>query len=228
MMTAAIIAGGGLGKRMKIPGGKQFFRVGGKPMMLYAILPFERSNLINEIILVVPFDKVELCKEEIVKKYSLKKIKIVVGGGERRQDSVFIALNSVSENMELVLIHDGVRPLIGRPLVEKVIEGARQYDGVVPALKIIPTVKETDKNGYVIKTLVRENLVEVQTPQAFRYEILKKAYKYAMEENISITDDSAAVEMVGGRVKIVEGDYRNQKVTFPEDLEWLKVCMGLD
>jgi len=228
MMTAAIIAGGGLGKRMKIPGGKQFFCIGGKPMMLYSILPFERSNLINEIILVVPFDKVELCKEEIVKKYSLKKIKTVVGGGKRRQDSVFVALNSVSENMELVLIHDGVRPLIGRPLVEKVIEGVQQYDGVVPALKIIPTVKEMDKNGYVIKTLVRENLVEVQTPQAFRYEILKKAYKYAMEENISITDDSAAVEMVGGRVKIVEGDYRNQKVTFPEDLEWLRVYMGSD
>ncbi len=226
MMTTAIIAGGGLGKRMKIPGGKQFFFVGGKPMMLYAILPFERLNLINEIILVVPFDKVELCKEEIVKKYSLKKIKTVVGGGKRRQDSVFIALNAVSENTELVLIHDGVRPLIGESLVEKVIEGVPQNDGVVPALKIIPTVKEMDKNGYVTKTLVRENLVEVQTPQAFRYGILKKAYKYAMEENISITDDAAAVEMVGGRVKIVEGDYRNQKVTFPEDLEWLKVCMG--
>lgn len=228
MMTAAIIAGGGLGKRTNIPGGKQFFCIGGKPMMLHAILPFERSTFINEIVLVVPFDKVELCKEEIVKKYNLKKVKTVVAGGKHRQDSVFNALNAVSENMELVLIHDAVRPLIRRSLVEKVIEGVQQNDGVVPALKIIPTVKETDKNGYVTKTLVRENLVEVQTPQAFRYGILKKAYKHVMGKSISVTDDSAAVEMVGGRVKIVEGDYRNQKVTFPEDLEWLKVYMGLD
>ncbi|MEA3346664.1 MAG: 2-C-methyl-D-erythritol 4-phosphate cytidylyltransferase, partial [Candidatus Auribacterota bacterium] len=126
-----------------------------------------------------------------------------------------------------VLIHDGVRPLIRRSLVEKVIEGVQQNDGVVPALKIIPTVKETGKNGYVTKTLVRENLVEVQTPQAFRYGIIKEAYKHVMERNIYITDDSAAVEMVGGRVKIVEGDYRNRKVTFPEDIEWLRVYMGL-
>ena len=219
MRTAAVITAAGAGIRMGGDQAKQFMELGGRPLLAVTVERFELSPDIDGIVLVVPPDKVDYCRGEIVKKYDLIKVTKVVAGGERRQDSVRLGLEATEGHFPLVLIHDGVRPLVPPDLISRIVRAANQYRAVIPALAARETIKEADEAGLVVKTHDRRTLWLVQTPQAFRYEDILDAHRRALEENWEeITDDALLIERTGVPVKIIEGSEENIKITTRQDL----------
>ncbi len=220
MKTAAIITAAGAGIRMGGDQAKQFMDLDGRPLLAVTLERFERSPDIEGIVLVVPPSKVDDCCDQIVKKYDLAKVVKVVAGGERRQDSVRLGLEATEGHYPLVLIHDGVRPLVSRELISRIVNAMNQYRAVIPALAARETIKEADTAGLVVKTHDRSSLWLVQTPQAFRYEDILEAHRRALNESWGeITDDALLVERTGIPVKIIEGSEENIKITTPSDLE---------
>ena len=227
MRTAAVITAAGAGIRMGGDQAKQFMELGGRPLLAVTVERFELSPDIDGIVLVVPPDKVDYCRGEIVKKYDLIKVTKVVAGGERRQDSVRLGLEATEGHFPLVLIHDGVRPLVPPDLISRIVRAANQYRAVIPALAARETIKEADEAGLVVKTHDRRTLWLVQTPQAFRYEHILEAHRLAFEQNWEeITDDALLMERTGVPVKIIEGSEENVKITTPQDLELARFLLG--
>jgi 2-C-methyl-D-erythritol 4-phosphate cytidylyltransferase len=221
--TVAIIPAAGSGIRMGSARAKQFTELEGRPLLAVTLKPFQNCSAVDAIILVVPSMDVGYCRKEIVEKFKLEKVKKVVPGGTRRQDSVRLGLEAAKKNYGLVLIHDGVRPAIDEALIERVIEAARTHRAVITALPAKETVKEIDSHGYVVKTYARKQIWLVQTPQMFRYEDIEAAHQKAMIESWDeATDDSALIERLGIPVTVVEGSEKNIKVTTPHDLELTK------
>ena len=215
----AIIPAAGSGIRMESKRVKQFLRLDGKPILALTLEPFQEST-VAAVILVVPQNDVEYCKKEIVERFGLTKVKKIVPGGKRRQDSVRLGLEATEGKYDLVLIHDGVRPLIEKALIEKVIKEAIVNRAVITALPARETVKEVNDLQHVVKTYDRKRVWMVQTPQAFRYQDILKAHHKALEEGWEeATDDALLVEKSGVMVKVVEGSEKNIKVTTPHDLE---------
>jgi len=223
--TVAIIPAAGSGIRMESKLAKQFLSLDGKPILALTLEPFQEST-VDAVILVVPLDDVEYCKKEIVEKFELTKVKKIVPGGKRRQDSVRLGLEATEGKYDLVLIHDGVRPLIEKALIEKVIKEAIVNRAVITALPAKETVKEVNDLRDVVKTYDRERVWMVQTPQAFRYQDILKAHKKALKEGWEeATDDALLVEKSGVTVKVVEGSEKNMKVTTPHDLELARLLL---
>jgi 2-C-methyl-D-erythritol 4-phosphate cytidylyltransferase len=219
LKTAAIITAAGAGIRMGGDQAKQFMDLDGRPLLAVTLERFERSPDIEGIVLVVPPGKVDDCRDRIVKKYGLAKVVKVVAGGERRQDSVRLGLEATEGHYPLVLIHDGVRPLVSPELIGRIVRAMNRYRSVIPALAARETIKEADTAGLVVKTHDRRSLWLVQTPQAFRYEDILGAHRRALKENWEeMTDDALLVERTGIPVKIIEGSEENIKITTPKDL----------
>jgi 2-C-methyl-D-erythritol 4-phosphate cytidylyltransferase len=223
MKTIAIIAAGGQGKRIegKLP--KQFLMLKDKPILAHTVDKFERCELIDEIILVVPEDYLEYCSQAIVDKYNFKKVRKIICGGKERQDSVFLGLKACSNNTSIVVIHDGVRPLISPDKISESIKlcEEKKSSGPIGAVVLAVPVKETVKRverGNIITTLDRDKIWLTQTPQTFEYKLILDAHQKAEEDNFMGTDDSALVERLGYEVTVLEGDYRNIKITTAEDL----------
>jgi 2-C-methyl-D-erythritol 4-phosphate cytidylyltransferase len=218
--TVAIIAAAGSGIRMGSDRVKQFAEIQGGPLLAVTLKPFQTCPAVDAIILVVPSMDVGYCRKEIVERFKLEKVKKIVPGGTRRQDSVRLGLEAAGKNYGLVLIHDGVRPAIDEALIERVIEKAKTHRAVITALPANETVKEIDSDGYVVKTYARKKIWLVQTPQVFRYEDIEAAHQKAMLERWDeVTDDSALIERLGIPVTVVKGSEKNIKVTTPHDLE---------
>jgi 2-C-methyl-D-erythritol 4-phosphate cytidylyltransferase len=217
MKTIAIIAAGGQGKRIegKLP--KQFLMLKDKPILAHTVDKFERCELIDEIILVVPEDYLAYCSQAIVDKYNFKKVRKVICGGDERQDSVYLGLKACPNNTSIVVIHDGVRPLISPDKISESIKICGEKRAVVLAVPVKDTVKRVEQN-HILTTLDRNKLWLTQTPQTFEYKLILDAYKKAEEDNFVGTDDSALVERLGYEVTILEGDYKNIKITTVEDL----------
>lgn len=218
--TVAIIPAAGSGIRMESKRAKQFLSLDGKPILALTLEPFQECKDVAAVVLVVPLDDVEYCKKEIVERFGLTKVKKIVPGGKRRQDSVRLGLEAAEGRYDLVLIHDGVRPLIEKGLIERVIEEAMTNRAVITALPAKETVKEVNDLRDVVKTYDRERVWMVQTPQVFRYKDILKAHQKALKEGWEeATDDALLVEKSGVTVKVVEGSEKNIKVTTPHDLE---------
>ncbi|MBL7224555.1 MAG: 2-C-methyl-D-erythritol 4-phosphate cytidylyltransferase [Desulfobacteraceae bacterium] len=218
--TMAIIPAAGSGIRMESKRAKQFLSLDGKPILALTLEPFQECSDVAAVILVVPPDDVEYCKKEIVERFGFTKVKKIVPGGKRRQDSVRLGLEAAEGKYDLVLIHDGVRPLIEKGLIERVIEEAITNRAVITALPAKETVKEVNDLRDVVKTYDRERVWMVQTPQAFRYQDILKAHQNALKEGWEeVTDDALLVERSGITVKVVEGSEKNIKVTTPHDLK---------
>ena len=218
--TVAIIPAAGSGIRMESKRAKQFLSLDGKPILALTLEPFQECSDVAAVILVVPPDDVEYCKKEIVERFGFTKVKKIVPGGKRRQDSVRLGLEAAEGKYDLVLIHDGVRPLIEKGLIERVIEEAITNRAVITALPAKETVKEVNDLRDVVKTYDRERVWMVQTPQAFRYQDILKAHQNALKEGWEeVTDDALLVERSGITVKVVEGSEKNIKVTTPHDLK---------
>lgn len=217
MNVRAIIAAGGRGERMGGELPKQFIQIKKKPVLTHTVEKFEKCDLIDEIVLVVPEDYVSFCSYQVVDVYDFKKVRRILAGGKERQGSVYKALLSLSGNTDIVVIHDGVRPFISLEKIAKSIEICKKEKAVILALPINETVKRIE-DKFVITTLDREKLWVAQTPQTFEYKLILEAYKKAMEDGFIGTDDSSLVERIGFKVKVLEGEYENIKITTPEDL----------
>ena len=169
-MNSAVILSGGRGKRMGSSLSKQFILINEKPMLYYTIKKFRENKLIDEIILVLPKDEIEYCKKEVLEKYNIFVDKIVEGGRER-QDSVFNGLNAI-DNGDIVLIHDGARPFVTDKIIEDGIKGAKKFKAAAPGVMPKDTIKIKNKDNLSKETLNREELVAVQTPQVFDYNLI--------------------------------------------------------
>lgn len=227
MKVAAIVAAAGKGQRLKSKVPKPFVPLGKDPILLHALRVLDNSNLIGEIIVVA--NQADLAKAQLlIKKAKIKKLKDIIAGGKRRMDSVRCGLAAVSEDADYVLVHDGCRPFIDNRLISSVLDAAQTFGAAIIGVAVKPTIKEIEKGNFVAATLKRESLIEVQTPQVFRRDILSRAYEKAFADGAvaEATDDAALVEGLGIKVKVVDGSYRNIKITTPEDLRYAKMLMG--
>lgn len=220
MHTVAIIVSAGKGKRLKGKIPKQYVNINGRPLIYYTLSVFNSSPNINGIILVTAGDRVGYCRG-LVKKFNLEKVIDIVKGGHTRAHSVFNGLKAVPKGVRIVVIHDGVRPLVKKGLIKKVIDNAKRYGVAISAVPEKNTIKEISE-GLVKRTPLRKDLVSVQTPQAFRYNIIMNCYNRFRDKLDNVTDDSSIVEMAGYRPKVVMGDYRNIKITTKDDLEYVQ------
>ena len=220
MKTAAIIVAAGSGKRMNQKGKrlkKQYLPLANQPILIHTLETFEKLKDISEIILVLPEREIDYFKNCWLKKYTFLKIKKIVSGGARRQNSVYKGLREVSKDCKLIVIHDGVRPLVKRKIITKAIKAASLYGASIVGVPVNETIKVV-KNGFVNFTLKRDNLWSVQTPQVFKHNLIKKAYLKTKQERFSVNDDAELVERLNKKIKLVLGNYENIKITTPEDL----------
>ena len=187
----------------------------GEPMILRTVRTFQECDAISEIVIVTREDLIvpisDLCKD-------MDKVKAVVVGGKSRQESVNLGLNALSGKVRLAAVHDGARPLISWQVIDRTVRAAHTYGAAAPAIPVKDTIKVVE--GRVVKnTPDRATLFAVQTPQVFDFDLLRGALKKAEQDGSQVTDDCSAVELMGFKVKIVEGDERNIKVTTPMDLK---------
>jgi 2-C-methyl-D-erythritol 4-phosphate cytidylyltransferase len=226
LRTVAIIPAAGSGVRMEDERPKQFLDVDGRPLLAVTLEKFQVCPVIHTVILVVPEKDVAYCQSEIVERHRLGKVEKVVVGGERRQDSVRLGIEASGADYELVLIHDGVRPLVTPDLIVRVVEAAQEHRAVITGLTAKETVKEIDQDALVVRTYDRQKVWLAQTPQVFRYEDILMAHLRAVEQGWEeVTDDALLLEKVGIPVKAVEGSEDNIKVTTPQDLELVRFLL---
>lgn len=218
--NVAVVLAAGQGKRMKSRIQKQFLLIKEKPVLYYTLQAFEKSPLISGIILVTGKEEIEYCRQEIVEKYGFAKVKKIVAGGKERYHSVYEGLKAV-EGAEYVFIHDGARPFVDHAMLERLYEAVKEYGACVVGMPVKDTIKLSDEKGFAAQTPERNRVWQVQTPQTFDYPLIRDAYEKLMEEKLEgVTDDAMVVEsMTDHKVKLVEGSYRNIKITTPEDLE---------
>jgi 2-C-methyl-D-erythritol 4-phosphate cytidylyltransferase len=207
-----------MGRRMGASINKQYLLLDGKPILAHTMEIFQRADFIDEIYPVVPAEEIEYCRIHVVEKYGLDKVKQIVAGGAERQNSVLNALRAIdSADDDIILIHDGVRPFVPIHAMQRSIEIALEFDGAVTAVPVKDTVKVV-RDDMVVATPAREALWLAQTPQTFRYAVIRAAHELADSEGFSGTDDASLMERMGRKVHVVIGDYRNIKITTPEDL----------
>ena len=225
----AIILAAGQGKRMNSPVAKQFLILQEKPVIYYSLKAFEESSVDN-IILVTGSGQVEYCREQIVDFYQFKKVSQIIEGGEERYDSVYRALEKAGPT-DYVLIHDGARPFISIELIETIIGQVQRYKACLVGTPVKETIKIVNSEGYIAATPNRNTLWAAQTPQAFEFSVIWKAYQlFYLEENKTvpgITDDAMVYEAyLKSPVKMLLGDYNNLKLTTPEDLILAESIIG--
>ncbi|MDX9702739.1 MAG: 2-C-methyl-D-erythritol 4-phosphate cytidylyltransferase [Candidatus Auribacterota bacterium] len=219
MDCCAVVVAAGSGKRMGADRAKQYLLLDGIPILAYTLIRLSRIPQIDGIVLVVPQDDCSLCKTDMIDAFGVRKIIDIVPGGRRRQDSVFNGLRALQKvQPSYVLIHDGVRPFFSDELCLDIIEETRRHGAVIPGLPVVCTIKECNGNHEVLRTIPRDALWEIQTPQGFCYKSLYAAYETVVEKDIDVTDDSMVMEFIGGKVKIIEGNKENIKITRPVDL----------
>jgi len=216
MKTQVILAAGGTGVRLNADVPKPLALLGKKPLFIYALKVFERSRVIDSIIVVCP----KAHRKQFVQainKFGLSKVAQVVAGGKKRRISVYKGLQALDGDTDVVLIHDAARPFVRLALVNKAVRACYQDKALIVAVPVKPTIKRIDgKKGVVEATLDRRFLWEVQTPQIFQKDLILRAHAQLMD--YEVTDDSALVEHLGHPVKVIKGSYDNIKITTPDDL----------
>ena len=235
-MITAIIVAAGTGTRMGIPSvPKQFLPVEGMPILAHTLRIFDDSALIDHIVLVCRAQDRERC-EHVIDEYGVKSIYAIVNGGEERQDSVFYGLQQAHPDTEIVIIHDAVRMFVTEEILAESIRTARQYGASVTAVPVKDTIKQIGRHNpdsstshqqthlekenefFVVKTLDRKTLWQIQTPQTFRYALILSIHQQARDAGVVGTDDASLAEYFGHPVNVVQGAYRNIKITTPDDL----------
>lgn len=230
--TGAVVVSAGVGKRMKAAISKQYIPVGGKPIVVHALEAFERTASVDAVVLVVGAGDTEYAAQ-LCAKHGLRKVAAIAEGGAERQHSVrrgIEALLAARPDAEWALVHDAARPLVTPGVIERTLAAAAETGAAIPAVPVKDTIKTAGPDGIVAGTPARSSLWAVQTPQAFRVELLLAAHKQAEADGFLGTDDAALVERLGRPVRIAEGDERNVKATTPNDLElierWLSAQDG--
>lgn len=218
--TSAIIAAAGIGARMGNTDGKtkQMMELCGKPMIVHTLLAFEECELVDEIVVVAKRDEIPIYRE-YKRNYGITKITKITEGGERRQDSVLLGFEEISDRSEFVAIHDGARCLITPDMIEKVLRAAYQSGAATAATPVVDTIKRGTMNNYIAETYKRSELWAAQTPQIFKTELYRAAAYIAKEEDFEATDDNSLAERLGFDVKLVDCGRENLKITTPLDLK---------
>lgn len=216
-----LIAAAGEGKRLhnKLP--KPYIKINGTSIIIWTLKRFSKIPEIENIIIVTHRDWVAYCKN-LLQEHTIKKISFVVAGGKERQDSVNIGLKYT--NTEFVMVQDAARPFVENSLIKTLIKESKKQDAVIPGIPATNTLKEI-KLGFVNKTLSRDKIYEIQTPQIFRTSVLKAAYKKAYADKFYATDDANLVERIGIKVKVIESKRSNIKITTPSDLLYAKAIL---
>ena len=221
----AIVLAGGSGKRMGTKVHKQYLSLGDAPVLYYSLKTFQESNIIDEIVLVTGNGEEEYCRETIIEKYNLTKVKHIVAGGAERYDSVWNGLKKKKD--VYVFIHDGARPFVDEKMIERAYYCVETEWACVAGMPVKDTIKIVDPNKIVKETPDRSAVWMIQTPQVFDVALVQEAYAKLMEKKEKlVTDDAMVVEkMIGHPVKVFEGDYENIKITTPEDLGIAKIFL---
>jgi len=214
---SAIIVGAGESSRMTHKKNKPLIEVLNKPVIAYSIECFENLDLINNIIIVSKEEDI-IDYSSIVEQYGFSKVSKIVVGGEERYNSVYNGLKELDEKTDIVLIHDGARPLISIDIIEDAICECIKEKAVVVGVKVKDTIKVVNEDGFIIDTPKRSSLWIEQTPQVFDYNLIVNAYEKAFEDGFIGLDDASIVERLGNKVKMIEGEYQNIKITTDEDL----------
>ena len=194
------------------------------PVLARTLLVFQNCDAVDEIIVVTRMEKVTevaaLCK-----KYGISKASKVVRGGKTRMESVLAGVSEVKSGARLIAIHDGARPLITEELIKSTVLAADEYMAAAPAIRSTDTLKAVDENGVVTGTVDRERTLRIQTPQIFNADLIKGALTKAVSDGLTLTDDCAAIEIMGVRTHTVPGDEDNIKLTTPRDMEFAEVIL---
>lgn len=220
-----VVVAAGRGSRMGTKESKQYLPLRGKPIIVHTLELFESMDEIADIALVVGADDVERCSQ-LVQEHSLGKVTAVVSGGGERQQSVYAGIKALSPAIEWVMVHDGVRPLVTPDAIRACCTTAEQVGAAVLGVPVKDTIKQVDEAGLIVATPDRRSLWAIQTPQAFRRELLVGAHERAEDEQFLGTDDAMVVERTGAPVAIAEGEYTNIKITTPDDLPWAEFLLG--
>ena len=216
-ICTAVIVAAGKGKRMGGEISKQFLLLSGKEILAHTVERFELVKEIRDIILVTGAEAQQDVRN-MAQEYGWKKLRAVVVGGKERQDSVWNGLQAVSEDTEIVLIHDGVRPFVTKEILLHSIDMALEMGGCVAGMPVKDTIKVCDEKGIAVQTPDRNTIFQIQTPQTFRKEIICHAYERARADGFIGTDDASLVEYSGYPIKVIAGSYRNIKITTQEDM----------
>ena len=230
----AIVLSAGQGKRMGTSIQKQYIELCGKPIICYCLEAFEKSEIIDDVIMVAGAGQEDYVTEEIVNKYHFGKVRAVIPGGKERYDSVWNGLKAIRDGMAgeeakegYVYIHDGARPFVDEQIIKRGYACVKANRACVAGVPSKDTVKIVDENQFAVNTPVRKYVWIVQTPQVFETELITQAYKNLMEhDRENVTDDAMVVEQESGvQVRLVEGSYQNIKITTPEDLDVAEVFL---
>ena len=216
-ISTAVIVAAGKGRRMGTEISKQFLPLCGKEILAHTVEKFEKAACIRDIILVTGGDALQDVRQ-MAQEYGWKKIISVTEGGRERQDSVFLGLQQVPQDTEIVLIHDGVRPFVTEEILERSIAAAKETGGCVAGVPAKDTIKVCDAEGFAIATPDRSTLRQIQTPQTFRRKEILAAYEKAKADGFLGTDDASVAEHSGFPVRVIMGSYRNIQITTKEDL----------
>jgi len=220
-MTSAIIVAAGRGTRMGPNIDKLFLEVAGRPVIAHTWARFDSAACIGEIVIVVR-SGLEAAFKDIATALKPKKPYRFAEGGTERQDSVWNGLQALSAGAGVVAIHDGARPCVSHELIEETVRAAKDSGAAVAAQRITDTIKQSDDGAMISTTIDRSKLWSVQTPQAFRVGVIRKAISTARAQGLNLTDDTAACELISQPVKLVESKQPNPKVTVPGDLVFIE------
>lgn len=226
MRISLIIPAAGIGRRMKSQINKQYLQLNGKPILAHTISRFHQIPQIEEIIIVASADEIDYCRFQVVEKYKFTKVTKIVPGGMVRQESVYKGFLETSPDTDYIIVHDGVRPFLKQEQNEEFIKALQNEKALIMGVPEKNTIKKV-KNLFIINTIDRENVWEIQTPQAFSRDVLSQAFENAANNYEKYTDDSSMVEEIKVPVKIFPGDYLNIKITVPQDLKLGKAILGI-
>ncbi|SEP07973.1 2-C-methyl-D-erythritol 4-phosphate cytidylyltransferase [Paenibacillus sp. OV219] len=220
-----VVVAAGRGTRMGTSTSKQYLLLQDKPILVHTLERFQAMDDIAEVVLVVGKEDTARC-EQVVESYGLHKVKSVLAGGSERQHSVTIGIQALGSDIEWVMVHDGVRPLVTAEAVRRCMVKAEETEAAVLAVPVKDTIKQVNETGVITATPDRRSLWAIQTPQAFRRSLLLQALTQAARDQFLGTDDAMAVERLGVQVSVAEGEYTNIKITTPEDLPYAEFLLA--
>ena len=225
-MNYGVIVAAGKSERMGTDVDKAFLSLGTRPVLAYSLMAFERCPDIDGVVLVVRRDRVEAARA-MARMFGCAKVKRVIAGGAKRQVSVGYGLDALTDDADIVSVHDGARPCVTTGIISDTIKSAKRYGSGVAAVKITDTVKFVERGHTISKTVDRSKLWAVQTPQTFKVELLRKAFSAVKKKGVSVTDEASAVELVSKVVRLVPAALSNVKISTSDDLTLVAALLKL-
>ncbi len=226
MSILAIIPAAGSGTRMGGGTPKQFLSLEGAPVFIHTLRKFNAARAIDEVVLAVREEETERARQALAAERFSKPVRLACGGGTR-QDSVARALAAATALPEIVVVHDAVRPFVTVEMIERAVEAARRDGAAIFAIPSVDTLKQVE-HDVILGTVPRERIALAQTPQAFRYALLREAFDRALTDEFQGTDESSLVERLGAKVTVLRGSDRNIKITKPSDLPVARLFIALE